>query len=157
MAKEPTIYDLVLLLSTSSEEADRARILSEVESAITSSGGTIERNQDWGMRPLTYQINHQGEAEYHLLQFQGPSSLLDSLSHSLRIADGVLRFRIIKVIPGTPPAPDSAPPLVAPAGTASAASTTAPTPTPTPEPAPVVAAVGAAPAGDGDSDNHDDS
>ncbi len=121
MAKEPTIYDLVLLLSESSTDEERAKILSEVEASIASSGGSIERNQDWGRRPLTYQINHQGEAEYHLLQFQGPTALLDSLSHSLRISDGVLRFRIIKVTPGTPPAPDSAPPLVAPAGAATAA------------------------------------
>ena len=63
---------------------------------------------------MAYRINHQGEAEYHLLQFTGPPSLLETLSHSLRIADGVLRFRIIKVIPGTPPAPDSAPPVIAP-------------------------------------------
>ncbi|MEA2161020.1 MAG: small subunit ribosomal protein [Solirubrobacteraceae bacterium] len=149
MATEPTIYDLVLLLSTNTEEDDRAKVLSEVEAAITSSGGTIERNQDWGTRPLTYRINHQGDAEYHLLQFQGPTTLLDSLSHSLRIADGVLRFRIIKVIPGTPPAPDSAPPLVAPAATASAGA-----------PSPVPVAVAAAPddagtvsAGDSDSDD----
>jgi small subunit ribosomal protein S6 len=124
MAKEPTIYDLVLLLSESSTDEERAKILSEVESAIATSGGSIERNQDWGRRPMTYQINHQGEAEYHLLQFQGPTTLLDSLSHSLRIADGVLRFRIIKVTPGTPPAPDSAPPLVAPAGAAPAPTVT---------------------------------
>ncbi len=124
MAKEPTIYDLVLLLSESSTDEERAKILSEVESAIATSGGSIERNQDWGRRPLTYQINHQGEAEYHLLQFQGPTALLDSLSHSLRIADEVLRFRIIKVTPGTPPAPDSAPPLVAPAGAAPAPTVT---------------------------------
>ena len=147
MATEPTIYDLVLLLSTNTEEEDRAKLRSEVESAITSSGGTIERNQDWGTRPLTYRINHQGEAEYHLLQFQGPAALLDSLSHSLRIADGVLRFRIIKVIPGTPPAPDSAPPLVAPAGAATAGA-----------PSPVPAAVVAAPdgAGDGEADSAPD-
>jgi small subunit ribosomal protein S6 len=144
MATEPTIYDLVLLLSTNTEEEDRAKLRSEVESAITSSGGTIERNQDWGTRPLTYRINHQGEAEYHLLQFQGPAALLDSLSHSLRIADGVLRFRIIKVIPGTPPAPDSAPPLVAPAGAATGGA-------PSPVPAAVVASPDGAGDGEGDS------
>ena len=62
---------------------------------------------------MTFEINHQGEGEYHLLQFAGPSSLLESLSHSLRIADNVLRFRIIKVLSGTPPAPDSPPPVLA--------------------------------------------
>ena len=58
-----------------------------------------------GPAPMTYRINHQAEAEYHLLQFTGPPALLESLSHSLRIADAVLRFRIIKVLPGTPRRP----------------------------------------------------
>ena len=58
---------------------------------------------------MTYEIRHEAEAEYHLLQFAGPPSLLESLDHSLRIADEVLRFRIIKVLPGTPPPPDNPP------------------------------------------------
>lgn len=123
MAPSPTIYDLVLLLSTSASDEARARILSEVQSAINDGGGSIERDQDWGRRALPFRIEHQGEAEYRLLQFQGPPALLDSLSHNLRIADEVLRFRIIKVIPGTPPAPDAAPPLV---GVANAAPAPAP-------------------------------
>src|SRR5207253_2592553 len=110
-------------------DEERAKIRADVESAITGAGGTIERNQEWGTRAMTYRINHQSDAEYHLLQFTGPTSLLESLSHSLGIADGVLRFRIIKVIPGTPPPPDSAPPILA-------------TATPAPA-APVSAAVGA--------------
>jgi small subunit ribosomal protein S6 len=106
MAKAPPIYDLMLLLSTGAPDELRAKILSDVEQAISSGGGTIERNDDWGTRTLAYQIEHQTDAEYHLLQFSGPASLLEALSHSLKIADGVLRFRIIKVLPGTPPAPD---------------------------------------------------
>lgn len=113
MPERTHLYDLTLLLSTTAEEEDRAKILTEVESAITSGDGSIERRDDWGTRPLTYRINHQREAEYHLLQFTGPPPLLETLSHSLRIADDVLRFRIIKVTPGTPPAPDSPPPVVA--------------------------------------------
>ena len=116
----PKIYDLTLLLSMSADDEARAKILADVESAISTAGGTLERNQNWGTRPMTYEIRHESEAEYHLLQFAGPASLLESLDHSLRIADEVLRFRIIKVLPGTPPAPDSPPPLVgiasAPAG-----------------------------------------
>lgn len=120
MAEQTPLYDLTLLLSTSAPDEERSRILSEVEAAISSGGGSVERNQDWGTRPMTYRIAHQSDAEYHLLQFTGPPSLLESLNHSLRIADGVLRFRIIKVVPGTPPAPESAPPVIAPVAAAAA-------------------------------------
>jgi small subunit ribosomal protein S6 len=106
------LYDLVLLLSMESEEEARAKIVPDVEAAITAAGGSVSLNQSWGRRPMAFRIRHEAEAEYHLLQFTGPASLLDSLSHTLRIADEVLRFRIVKVTRGTPPAPASAPPVV---------------------------------------------
>ena len=113
MSHEPTLYDLVLLLSLDGEDDARAKLVADVETAITAAGGALLRNQAWGRRPLTYRINHQTEAEYHLLQFNGPPALLESLSHNLHIADLVLRFRIIKVLPGTPEAPETAPPVLA--------------------------------------------
>jgi small subunit ribosomal protein S6 len=112
MAQDSIVYDLVLLLSLESEETARAKVLSEIEAAVSAAGGSLSRNQEWGRRPTTFRINHQSEAEYHLLQFTGPTSLLESLQHTLRIADEVLRFRIIKVIPGTPDPSDAAPPVV---------------------------------------------
>ena len=112
VAKEAPIYDLVLLLSLDAEEGQRNKILSDVESAISAAGGSIERNDDWGRRPLAYEIRHQPDAEYHLLQFKAPPTLIDELSHTLRITDGVLRFRVIKLRRGTPPAPSSPPPVV---------------------------------------------
>ena len=126
MPRKPTLYDLVLLLSATAPDDERAKILADVESAIAGAGGSLERNQEWGTRAMTYRINHQSDAEYHLLQFTGPPSLLESLSHSLGIADGVLRFRIIKVIPGTPPPSDSAPPVLAAATQAPASVSAAP-------------------------------
>jgi len=113
MAKEAPIYDLMLLLSSTADDERRAKILADVESAIARAGGSVERNDDWGERPMAYEIRHQPEADYHLLQFRAPAALIEELSHTLRITDGVLRFRVIKVRPGTPPAPSSPPPVVA--------------------------------------------
>jgi small subunit ribosomal protein S6 len=125
MAHEAPLYDLVLLLSTSAEDAQRTKILADVESTISAAGGSIERNDKWGQRPMAYEIRHQPEAEYHLLQFRAPGSLIEELSHNLRITDGVLRFRVIKVRPGTPDAPSSPPPVVAAASAHAGASASA--------------------------------
>jgi small subunit ribosomal protein S6 len=113
MSTHPRLYDLMLVISTTAEDDRRAKILSDVEAQITEAGGTVERQDDWHTRPLAFEIRHQKDGEYHLLQFTGPTSLLETLSHSLRIDDAVLRFRIIKVLPGTPPPPESPPPVVA--------------------------------------------
>ncbi|MFZ0091478.1 MAG: 30S ribosomal protein S6, partial [Solirubrobacteraceae bacterium] len=110
MPEQTRLYDLMLVLSATAEDERRAKILSDTEAQITGGGGTVERQDDWHTRPMAYEIRHQGEGEYHLLQFTGPTELLDALSHNLRIDDAVLRFRVIRVLPGTPPAPDSPPP-----------------------------------------------
>lgn len=112
MAEHTPIYDLTLLLSLSASDEERSTLVAEVESTVSSGGGEVLRRDDWGTRPLTFKINHQREADYHLIQFTGPTALLETLSHNLHIADNVLRFRVIKVTPGTPPPPDSAPPLI---------------------------------------------
>jgi small subunit ribosomal protein S6 len=120
MPVPPRLYDLMLVLSTTVEDERRAKIVSDVEAQITGGGGTVERKDDWHTRPLAFEIRHQGEGEYHLLQFTGAPAVLDGLSHSLRIDDAVLRFRIIKVLPGTPPPPDAPPPALVGAGSAPA-------------------------------------
>lgn len=106
MAPLPPIYDLMVLLSTTVEDERRARILADVEQTIADNGGTIELKQQWGVRRLAFEINHTADAEYHLLQFSGPPAVVETLSYNLKIADGVVRHRIIKVTPGTPPPPE---------------------------------------------------
>ncbi len=105
MATEPPVYDLTLLLDTQIETERREQILANVEDAIER-GGEIVGRHDWGVRPTAYEIRKHGDAEYHLLQFHGSAELLRSLEHTLRITDGVTRFRIIKLAPGTPAPPE---------------------------------------------------
>jgi small subunit ribosomal protein S6 len=99
-------YDLVLLLDPQAEESTRAKIVSDTASAIQGQGELV-RQDEWGERPLAYPIERHATAEYHLLQFHaGAPALLEALSRTLRITDGVLRHRLIKLARGTPDAPD---------------------------------------------------
>jgi small subunit ribosomal protein S6 len=96
----------VLLLDTELEEPARAKIVADARASIEAQGELV-RYDPWGERALAYPIARKTSAEYHLLQFHaGSPQLLDSLEHSLRIIDGILRFRVIKLKPGVPEAPD---------------------------------------------------
>src|SRR5215213_910946 len=100
-------YDLMVLLDPTAPEERRDAAISETESMLNS-GGELVSTYDWGQRRMAYEIDHRPEAEYRLYQFNGDNALLDRLNQRLRILDGVLRFRIIKIKPGqpTPPPPD---------------------------------------------------
>jgi small subunit ribosomal protein S6 len=106
MTLPPPLYDLMLLLDPQAEDDARAKIVADTRSAIEAQGELV-RYDAWGERPLAYPIEKKASAEYHLMQFHvGEAELLSSLARTLRITDGVVRFRIIKLAPGVPEAPD---------------------------------------------------
>jgi small subunit ribosomal protein S6 len=121
MPENPT-YDLMLLLDTAAADEQRQKILDEVERILSTTGATVASKHDWGVRKTAYEIRHKNDADYHLLQFQGSPQVPAALDRYLRITDGVVRFRVIKLRPGTPPPPDlKSQPVEAPAAEAEAA------------------------------------
>jgi small subunit ribosomal protein S6 len=143
-------YDLILMLDAEAKAPLRAKIVADARSAIEAQGELL-RQDEWGERALTYPIDHKQVAEYHLLQFHSSTpELLRGLDRTLRIADGIVRFRIVKLKPGTPAAPDmragrraetelGAPPHPDPPHPAAAHSEHSEHPEPTAEPEPELA------------------
>jgi small subunit ribosomal protein S6 len=109
MAAAPPTYDLMLLLDPAAPDEQRARILADAERLLSQNGATLVGKHEWGARAMAYEIRHKPTAEYHLFQFQGPADALRAVDRALHITDGVIRHRIIKLAPGTPPPPDVRP------------------------------------------------
>jgi small subunit ribosomal protein S6 len=94
-------YELVLMLDPQLDAPARDALAQEARGQIEASG-SLKHENTWGLRKMAYEINHRTEADYRWLRFEAPSELLDTLDHNLKIADGVLRFRIFKVDPDAP-------------------------------------------------------
>lgn len=89
-------YELILMLDPETPDDRRDQITSDARTKIESAG-SLKQERTWGVRKMAYEIEKRGEADYRFFRFDGETELLDDLSHTLRITDGVLRFRIFKV------------------------------------------------------------
>ena len=100
------LYDLMLLLDPGAPSDRQETILRDVQGLLEKSGKVVG-TYDWGSRRMTFEINHRPDAAYHLFQFEteGGPAPLDQVDHSLKIMDGVLRHRIIRLKDGSPPPP----------------------------------------------------
>jgi len=76
---------------------DRREALAKEAAEILSSGGTIAHTANWGVRKMTFEIEHRGEADYRFWRFEADNALLEKLDHQLKITDGILRFRVFRV------------------------------------------------------------
>ena len=97
------------MLDPGPDEAGRDALAQDVRARIEGKG-TLKHENKWGLRKMAYEIGGRNEADYRWLRFEAPTELLDELNHNLKIADGVLRFRIFKV---DVDAPVMVPPAVA--------------------------------------------
>lgn len=103
------------MLDPEAPEERREQIVGDAKRRIEA-GGMLKDERTWGMRKLAYEIRQRTEADYRFFRLETEGPLLDELSHSLRIADGVLRFRIFKVDPSSPVIEPPPPLQMAPAG-----------------------------------------
>jgi small subunit ribosomal protein S6 len=94
-------YELVLMLDPGQDAPARDAVANEAKSQIEAAG-TLKHENVWGLRKLAYEIAQRNEADYRWFRFEAPTELLEQLDHNLKIADGVLRFRIFKVDADTP-------------------------------------------------------
>jgi small subunit ribosomal protein S6 len=94
-------YELILMLDPEAPDELRNQIADEARRRIETAGA-LKHGDSWGTRKMAYEIRQRTEADYHFYRFQGDGGLLDDLDHSLKITDGVLRFRIFKVDPEAP-------------------------------------------------------
>jgi len=100
-------YELVLMLDPEAADEAREKVAGDVRQAIEGAG-TLDQADNWGLRKMAYEIKQRNEADYRFYRFQAEPPLLERLDHSLKIADGVLRFRIFKVDPDAPTNPPPA-------------------------------------------------
>jgi small subunit ribosomal protein S6 len=92
---------MVLMLDPEAPDKRRDEIADGARKRIESTG-ELKHADSWGVRKMAYEIRQRNEADYRFYRFVAEGPVLADLDHTLKITDGVLRFRIFKVDAATP-------------------------------------------------------
>ncbi len=90
-------YELMIILDAGVEESGVDACVSQVAENIASGGGEVKAEDRWGKRRFAYEINHQSEGYYLVLEFVTETREMDSLERLLRLADEVVRHKLIRL------------------------------------------------------------
>lgn len=64
---------------------------------IEKAGGNIVRLDDMGRRRLAYEINHNTEGHYVLMEIEGSGSEIAELERRMRVNDAIIRYITVRV------------------------------------------------------------
>jgi small subunit ribosomal protein S6 len=93
-------YEIMLMLDPELPEERGNEVIQRVRDAVEGAGGTWDGHEPWGRRRLAYEIDHKGEAVYHLLLFTSTPEALAEITRVLKITDGVIRHLAVKRVKG---------------------------------------------------------
>ena len=90
-------YEVMTIHRPDLAEDDIAARITELESYIKDNGATVTNRDIWGKRRFAYEIEHLSEGYYSVLSFQSEPPTVDSLDRMLRLADEVVRHKIVRL------------------------------------------------------------
>src|SRR5260370_29290035 len=94
---EKRMYEVVLIMDPDADDAEVMKLSEAVQKIITDQGGSIAKIDMWGRRQLAYEINHQKEGSYVLLEVEGSGTEIAELERRMRVNDRILRYMTIRV------------------------------------------------------------
>ena len=91
------IYEELFILKTGLPEEEVTALIDQVAGVITTGGGTIDKNENWGVRKLAYRVKKQIEGIYVLIQFTSGPTVVKEIERRLRVNDNVLKFITVRI------------------------------------------------------------
>ena len=90
-------YEVMIILNAALEEdAIRAQI-DRAQEIIRANGGTPNRVDRWGKRRFAYELKHQWEGYYLLIEATAEPIAMSELDRALHLADEVVRHKVIRL------------------------------------------------------------
>ena len=87
-------YEVMFIVNIANEEVIQAAV-KLVQDTITRIGGTVVKVDEWGRRHLAYEVKHQNEGYYVVVEFEADPAQITELDRIIKIHEEIIRHIIV--------------------------------------------------------------
>ena len=87
-------YEVTLIVHPD-QSSQVTTMIEKYKELITTGGGVVHRDEDWGRKHLAHPINKIYKAHYLMMNIECDKETLDKLNYNFRFNDAILRNLII--------------------------------------------------------------
>jgi small subunit ribosomal protein S6 len=91
------IFEAVVLLNPEISLNSRNSCLENLEKIISEKSGKVISNEDWGLRDLSYKIDHHSKAFYNFYQIEIEGDKIESIKKTLNQDENFIRHLFVRV------------------------------------------------------------
>ena len=90
-------YELMFIVRPDMAEEDLDKLISTLETVVSTSGGTVRSVERMGKRRLAYTVRRFHDGVYILLTVEGSGGLIHELERRLRVTEPVIKFLSVRI------------------------------------------------------------
>jgi small subunit ribosomal protein S6 len=91
------LYEHVYLARQDASTQQVEELTTQLKGVIEGLGGTISKNEYWGVKSLSYRLRKNRKAHFTLLNVNGPPAAISEIERLERLNEDVLRYLTIRV------------------------------------------------------------
>jgi small subunit ribosomal protein S6 len=90
-------YELMVIFESGLDDLAIDEQVKSVAAQIAARGATVASTDRWGRRRFAYEIDHRTEGVYVVWELTSDGADLEALERSLRLADEVVRHKLVRL------------------------------------------------------------
>ena len=91
------IYEVMFIVRPDMVDEDMEKLVSSIETQVTTAGGTVKSLEKMGKRRLAYWVGGFQDGFYMLLTVEGGGALVHEIERRLRVTEPVLKFITVRM------------------------------------------------------------
>jgi small subunit ribosomal protein S6 len=88
-------YELMFIVRPDMVEEDQNKLISTLESSVTSAGGTA-KSEVWGKRRLAYKVGKFNDGIFVLMLIEATGAAVHEVERRLRVTEPVIKFLTVR-------------------------------------------------------------
>jgi ribosomal protein S6 len=97
LLNQRNVYEVIFIVDPTVGDTEVQRLAEALQKIITGKGGNIIKTEVMGKRQLAYEINHQKEGTYVLLEVESTGAEIAELERRMRGNNQILRYMTVRV------------------------------------------------------------
>ncbi|MEF3279416.1 MAG: 30S ribosomal protein S6 [Elusimicrobiota bacterium] len=89
-------YDIILVLDPKLTENNIRDLITKAKKLISSMGGEILTEDNWGIKKITHPIKGNKEGFYYFIKVKMNGDKNTEIKYNLKITEGIIRVNLIK-------------------------------------------------------------
>jgi small subunit ribosomal protein S6 len=90
-------YELMFIVRPDMVEEELDKLISTLDTAVTSTGGVVKSVEKMGKRRLAYIVRRFHDGLYILMTVEGSGGLIHELERRLRVTEPVIKFLTVRI------------------------------------------------------------